>query len=474
MTPEHVHFVTGRLAAASLEEVLKPLAEKVGFSYSIDILPITVAALMTPQWVAKRMNPPAEASRIVLPGYCRGDLAPVEAITGASVELGPRDLRKLPAFFGRKPTEDYGDYDIEIIAEINHAPRLSLAEIVSIAKQLQADGADVIDVGCEPGGGWTGVADCVAALRDEGLRVSIDSLSPDEIEPAVKAGASLVLSVNSSNREAAPAWGCEVVVIPDDPRTLAGLDETIEYLASRDVRLRIDPILEPIGCGFAASIGRYIETRKRYPDAEMMMGIGNITELTDADSAGLNLLLLSLCQELGIHSVLTTQVINWARTSVKECDIARRMAHYAVSQKIPPKHVDNRLLMLRDAAVTAPTDSDLLRLAAEIKDHNYRLFAQGNQLHAINSQVHAHAEDPFKLFEALVESGATNLDASHAFYLGYELAKAEIASQLGKQYQQDEPLDWGFLTRTTAPHRIKLSGSKAAKKQSRSQRENDG
>ena len=74
--------------------------------------------------------------------------------------------------------------------------------------------------------------------------------------------------------------------MPDDSATLGGLDETVELLAAAGVPLRIDPVLEPIGFGFAASLGRYLEVRRRYPDAEMMMGIGNLTELTDADSAG--------------------------------------------------------------------------------------------------------------------------------------------------------------------------------------------
>jgi len=34
-------------------------------------------------------------------------------------------------------------------------------------------------------------------------------------------------------------------------------------------------------------------------------------------------------------------------------------------------------------------------------------------------------------------------DGAHAFYLGYELAKAEIALQLAKRYAQDNALDWG-------------------------------
>src|SRR5207247_5675754 len=168
------------------------------------------------------------------------------------------------------------------------------------------------------------VGRCIGALKAEGHRVSIDSLNPKEIEPAVRAGAELVLSVNATNREAARDWGCEVVAIPDDFATLGGLEETVETLAAAGVRLRIDPVIEPIGCGFAASLGRYLEVRRRYPDVEMLMGIGNLTELTDADSAEINVLLLGICQELGIRSVLTTQVINWARTSVRECDLASR------------------------------------------------------------------------------------------------------------------------------------------------------
>ena len=67
---------------------------------------------------------------------------------------------------------------------------------------------------------------------------------------------------------------------------------------SRRIPFRIDPILEPIGFGFAASLGRYLEVRRRYPEAAIMMGTGNLTELTDVDSAGVNTLLVGFCQEL--------------------------------------------------------------------------------------------------------------------------------------------------------------------------------
>ena len=228
-----------------------------------------------------------------------------------------------------------------------------------------------------------------------GFKVSIDSLNPIEISNAVQAGASLVLSVNSSNRDAAVDWGVPVVVIPDDLATLAGLDATVEFLATAGVPVRLDPILEPIGCGFTTSLERYIQVRKRYPDAEMMMGIGNLSELTDEDSAGVNTLLLGICQELGIRSVLTTEVINWARSSVRECDIARRLVHYSVNHRVPPKHLETELLTLRDEEATSFGKEALDKLANSIKDPNYRIYAEEDEIHLVSAGLHLHDKDPF-------------------------------------------------------------------------------
>jgi dihydropteroate synthase len=463
MATEHIHFVTGRLARHALEQLLPGLSHDVGFSFTVDVLPITVAALMAPTWIAKHWRVPAEASRVIIPGYCEGDLAPLRNLTTAQVECGPRDLRQLTRFFSRETKLDsYGAYDIEILAEINNCPRLSLSEIISAADDYAESGADVIDLGCDPGETWPGVAVAVAALRDRGFRVSIDSLNPVEIAAAASAGAELVLSVNSSNRDAALEWGIEVVAIPDDPKTLAGLDETVEFLASAGVPLRIDPILEPIPFGFAASLGRYLEVRRRYPDAEMMMGIGNLTELTDADSAGINVLLLGFSQELTIRSVLTTQVINWARTSVKECDLARRLMFHAFDNRSLPKHVEPKLIMLRDEQINSSDIHEIEQLAVEIRDNNYRVMIADGEIHLVSRNLHLHNRDPFELMESLRTAGPEgklpkNLDASHAFYLGYEMAKARIALTLGKNYMQDESLDWGLATEPEKRHYLQHS-----------------
>lgn len=448
-----VLFVTGKLAEAALRRLLDDFAPRIGLQYQIAVIPISVVALASVSWIARHLHIPPEITRVILPGLCRGELSVLQSLTPAVVERGPEDLRDLPEFF--RTTADsragYGVYDLQILAEINHAPRLSRAELLSQARQLIADGADFIDLGCDPGDTWAGVADTVRALREEGIRVSIDSFNPVEVAAACRAGAELVLSVNSSNIDHAPDWGTEVVLVPDDLTTLAGFDECIDRLTGAGVRFRLDPILEPIGLGFAPSLGRYLEVRRRYPDAEMMMGVGNVTELTDVDSLGINVLLAGFCQEVGIRSVLTTQVIPWARSSVRELDLARRLMHFAVSRRILPKRLEPNLVVLRDPRLREHGPDVLAELARSIKDKNIRLFAEAGQIHALSRDLHLHDADPFALFEQL--AAQVELDPSHAFYLGYEMAKAVTALTLGKNYTQDQALRWGFLTREEKSHR---------------------
>jgi dihydropteroate synthase-like protein len=397
--------------------------------------------------------------RIVLPGLCAGDLAVITEKFAVPAERGPKDLRDLPEFFGARTGRpaQYGGYDIEILAEINHVQRLSLTEILDQARAFRSAGADVIDLGCDPGATWSAARTTVRALRNEGLRVSIDSFDPHEVEEAVAGGAELVLSVNASNRQMAPAWGCEVVALPDVPATLDGLDETVAFLEARKVPYRIDPVIEPIGFGFANSLGRYLEVRRRYPAAQMLMGVGNLTELTDVDSAGANVFLLGFCQEAGIRSVLTTQVINWCRSAVRELDLARRLVYYASRERVLPKHLEPDLVMLRDPKLREHGEQTLREWAGRVKDRNFRIFAEGAGLTVFNGEMYLQGNDPFMLFEEMRARSA--IEPAHAFYLGYEMAKAVTALTLAKNYVQDQALRWGFLTVPETTHRGTITGS---------------
>jgi hypothetical protein len=121
-----------------------------------------------------------------------------------------------------------------------------------------------------------------------------------------------------------------------------------------------------------------------------------------------------------------------------------------VRNRALPKHVDSQLVILRDPQSRELGAGELEQLAAGIKDPNVRIFAERGELHAINRDGHRHGTDPFELFEKLGP-----VDPAHAFYIGYEMAKAVTALTLGKTYRQDEPLTWGFLTRPeiSARHR---------------------
>jgi dihydropteroate synthase-like protein len=456
---QRILFVTGKLAEPALRRIVSELAPKVGFDPQISVLPITVAALLTTDWVNRHIQIPSEIQRILLPGFCRGDLSAIHVPEEVIVQRGPKDLRDLPEFFGtqKSKSKELNDYDIEILAEINHAPQLTLNQILDQARHFKTSGANIIDLGCNPGQTWVGIGETVKALVNEELRVSVDSFNPKEVEDALANGAELVLSVNSSNLEQARQWQeafpkVEVVAIPDTPSDLDSLDRTIQFLSKSVICFRVDPIIEPIGFGFAASLGRYIEVRRRYPDAEIMMGIGNLTELTDVDSAGINVLLAGFCQELGIRSVLTTEVINWCRSAVKEFDLARKLVYHAIREKVLPKHLEPNLVLFRDPKLYQLGEIGLQELAQKVTDRNYRIFVERGEMHIINGLMYLHGTDPFELFQEM-QKRDPKLDSSHSFYLGYEMAKAVTALTLGKNYTQDQALRWGWLTIPEKSHR---------------------
>ena len=66
---ESIHFVTGRLAESAVREIVDELSKRHGFAYTIDVLPITVAALMTPKWLMRHIAIPTHTTRVLLPGY---------------------------------------------------------------------------------------------------------------------------------------------------------------------------------------------------------------------------------------------------------------------------------------------------------------------------------------------------------------------------------------------------------------------
>jgi dihydropteroate synthase-like protein len=442
-TARRVLFVTGRLAEPALRRVLAEMAPP--FEYDVAALKITVAALMTTDWIARALEVPGGVDLVMIPGLCEGNTGAIADKTGVPVEKGPKDLREIPVYFGRAAlAADYGGWDIEILAEINNAPRLTADAVREAAAYFKASGADIIDIGCTPGLPFPGLGALIRRLVADGMRVSIDTFDAAEIREAVAAGAELVLSLNGSNIDVAPhlaGTGTRVVVIPDLGGSVDTLEPSVNALERLGIPYLIDPVIEPIGHGFMASLERYAEVRRRYPAAEMLMGIGNLTELTSADTTGVNALLVAICQELGIRAVLTTEVIPWARGAVREIDVARRLMHYAVTHQTIPKGIDDRLVTVKDPAILTYTEEELRALQAGITDPNFRIFADAAGITVMNNALFVRGTDIQDIFRQLHVD-----EPAHAFYLGKELARASLAVTLGKTYRQEGALTWGYLT----------------------------
>src|SRR3954453_12015611 len=116
---------------------------------------ITVAALMTADWIARRLEVPPEVTRIMIPGLCQGDPAVLSERFDVPAEKGPADLKRLPAFFGQADARSrYGARDIRIFAEINNVPHLDRERIAKAPNYYRGAGPDVIGLGLSLDRNW--------------------------------------------------------------------------------------------------------------------------------------------------------------------------------------------------------------------------------------------------------------------------------------------------------------------------------
>ena len=437
---ERILFLTGKLAEKRLRRVLDAM-QPVEFDYEIRNIGVSVAALMTAQMIGRRLQALEGVDRIVVPGLCQGNLQALSEALGVAVQRGPIDVKDLPVFFGRAAQEFSLDkHRVNIFAEIVEAPQITVEAVLERAARYKKDGADVIDIGCLPDTPFPHLEETVQALHDAGYKVSVDSLDHDELLRGARAGADYLLSLHESSAWIAEESAAIPVLIPEQHTDMSSLYRLTDTFLSQGKPFIADSILDPVHFGFTASISRYQALRERYPDIDIMMGTGNLTELTEADTSGVNALLCGIISELDINHVLATEVSPHACSVVRELDLARRIMYAAKQDEGLPKGINGGLLV-GHARRPFPYDlAEVQELAEQITDPSYRVEVTAEGIHVFNRDGMATGQDPYQLFPLLE---ALQEDAPHAFYMGVELAKAQTALQLGKRYVQDEELDWG-------------------------------
>lgn len=448
---EQILFLTGHLAEPRLEAVLKSMDPE--FEWRVVDIGVKVAALMTEDIIMRRLPDAGGADKILLPGRCRGDLDRLSAHYGVPVESGPDEVKDIPVFFGRaRRPSDMSKYDINIFAEIIDATAMSVEDILACAEDYSHRGADVIDLGCLPDTPFPHLEETVRALKTHGYKVSVDSADADELLRGGKAGADYLLSLDETRLCIADEVSSVPVLIPAVHGDLDSLRRAMAVLDEKGLPYLADPVLDPINFGFMTSLGRYAELRRTRPDVDILLGTGNLTELTEADTTGITAALIGIASELNIKNVLVVQVSPHTRRTYEEHDAARRLMFASRADGELPKGYTDELLGLHSKRPFPLTSDEVAENAAAVRDKNFRIEVADDGVHIYNRDGHHVAQDIFELYPRLDVDG----DTGHAFYLAAELAKAEIAWRLGKRYAQDEPLDWGVAADRPREDRTRL------------------
>jgi len=366
------------------------------------------------------------------------------------------------------------DFPMRVVAEIADAPLLSDEQIIDRARYYARSGADVIDIGMIVGAGKAqdakrAVETAKAAVN---LPISIDTIDPSEARAAVEAGADLILSVEGGNAKEMAEFAREkaVVVIPtnhaegyfpkDPLERSEAMKRNIETARSLGMnRILADLILDPVGApGFVESIISFYEFKRGEPEIPLFCGVGNVVELLDADTPGVNALATGVASELGISVLLTTEVSDKCRGCVKELSRASKLMFLARKRASIPKDLGIDLLILKDKRfLEEPYDPAYIEDAEEIEKY------EGKELRRdikgcfkimidryLGKIVVAHypvdmkdkpdffvsGEGAQEIYRTILKSNLVS-ELSHSAYLGYELGKAEIALSTGKGYTQD-------------------------------------
>lgn len=384
----------------------------------------------------------------------------------ASITIGRRD-RIIPCGAG---------FPMPVIAEIVNAPKRDLKEIENLSKYYESSGAEVIDIGMLANVSFPEKIDeIIETIRASvNLPISIDTLNEKEILAAINSGVDLILSLDAGNIDelAQSVHDIPVVILPSnikkaflakDPETRVN-DLIINIDKARKLgieKIIADPVLEPVfQPGLMNSLAAYRLFREKDESTPMLFGLGNVTELIDIDSIGVNGLLTALAYEVGANILFTPEYSVKGKGSVVEISTASKMMFLAQSNDSVPKDLGIDLLILKEKRWLEQPKVKINKIETLIVDGLIDVEYVPDKVGWFKIQI----DRENKLIEAVfyhygesipavnvVGKNATEIyqtiirrkmigSLGHAAYLGRELEKAEIALKLGRSYVQEESL----------------------------------
>ncbi len=484
---------TGTLAEVTVKKAVGDLAD-------VLVVDTEIAAFITPRKLlaaAEEQISYFDYDLVFVPGVITSNFTKVETALGAKVRLGPKhaydldlvlpfvknmdfstsvpacellaDVRKKVAHdkvnelekralsaFTLGNSKIGGNSRMKVMAEVVDATGIGPAKLAEIVKGFELKGADIIDLGASLHANPRDVRSAIEVARSvTDLPLSIDTLDHELIKEALDCGIDLVLSLDSSNICAVgpdiASAGVPAVIIPDSGKGLKSLSVNIDSAKNTGVKQIIaDPVLDPIGHGITNSIMRYVDFHRQNPNIAIFFGAGNVTELIDADSAGVNATLCGIAADLGASILFTPEHSNKTRGSVSELKKAALMMALAKERNSSPKDLGIDLLGVKekrrrsDATMpeasirakkrimwtTDPKGSIRISIIPDDTGKGGFILAE----HEKTSIVGRHAGE---VMDTILDMKLVSR-MEHAGYLGQELKKADIALELGRSYSQDD------------------------------------
>ena len=506
-------IITGRLA----EPIIRRVLAEARTEHEVDVLvtPVQVAAFLTSEYIARYLRERGVRGYdyILIPGLARGSGRVVEEATGIKTVKGTVnaydlvDLLKLSDLSALSPDMPADDVISSIIEERNkeilksfessltdenslvigklrvplNPPPLRVAteitethliseeRLVEEALKYVESGADIIVLGFEALQAHPDkVYRAIRVLKSKlDVPVAVDTSIPSEIYSAIQASVDMIVNIDliNINKIEHVERDIAVVTIPRDPVTssiprepnlrVELLEKTVNTVKSRGFeKILADAVLEPFGQFFSSLLAYYM-FKQRNPRIPLFVGIGNVTELVDVDSIGVNASLVMTAQEIGASVVLVVEKSVKTVGSTLEVKIASQMATLAHHKNSPPKNLGLSLLVLKDkrrydvefekdyGIVVEALEEERLYTLDPLGAFKIRVNRELNYIEALymgkKGRILIRGKSAKAIQDKIIELELIS-QLSHAMYLGRELAKAEIALQLSKNYIQEKPL----------------------------------
>ncbi|MBW9222208.1 dihydropteroate synthase-like protein [Methanothermococcus sp. SCGC AD-155-C09] len=364
------------------------------------------------------------------------------------------------------------NYPMRVLGEIVHTPWLKDKELEKKITYYVESGVDMIDLGMvsneDHSKDLKRIINIARDITDK--PISIDTLNTKELIEGIKLDIDMILSVDGGNVEELLPYlkdGETVpVVLPTNYKLnnvpegalerVNHLENNMRKLIENDIKVIGDLILEPINnsnCKFIESVMAYRLFRERN-NIPMFFGVGNVSELFDADSNGVNALLAAIGSEVEGNILFTPEASSKCKFSIRELKIASKMMFLAKKRKSLPKDVGYNLINYKDKKFDEITTynnyRDVLTISAKenskvILDRNsFKIeLDRENKLIVVicfdrrkNPKCIIKGRKAKEIYETLIRENLIG-KMDHAAYMGMELQKAEIALRIGKKYLQD-------------------------------------